>query len=404
MKIIYVHQYFSTPSGATGIRSYQMARQLTEKGHSVLVICGADVRGVTGLEGPFLDGARRGMVAGIEVVEFDLVYSNSDRFVKRSFTFFRYAYRTIRLVLTERFDLLFATTTPLTTGLVGIVARFIRRKPFVFEVRDLWPELPAAMGVIKNPIALRALSLLEWVSYHAANRLIGLSPGIVDGIARRRIDRSRIAMIPNGCDLEIFQQPVQPWRPDGVSQDDLLAVFAGAHGIANGLDSVIDAGVELQRRGRTDIKIAMIGTGKMKGHLQDRARTEHLNNVVFLDPVGKERLAGLLRSANVGLQVLQNIPAFQYGTSPNKFFDYLAAGLPVIVNYPGWVADLIIANDCGLVAASDGAALAAALARAADNRADLRSMGRRSLTLAQREFDRHVLADRFVSWLEGAVA
>ena len=296
--------------------------------------------------------------------------------------------------------MLFATTTPLTAGLPGIFARWLRGKRFVFEVRDLWPELPRAMGVIRNPIVLGAMSILEWASYRSANRLVGLSPGIVEGIARRGVPRKRIELVPNGCDLEIFAAEGQTWRPSQVRNTDLLAVFAGTHGVANGLDAVLDAAAELRRRGCDHIKLLLIGQGRLKASLQDRANRERLGNVVFHEPVNKARLAGLMAATDIGMQILANVPAFYYGTSPNKFFDYIAAGLPVLNNYPGWLADLIKQNHCGFVVPPDDAvAFADALERAARDRKQLKVMGRNGVELAKREFDRRRLADRWVDWV-----
>jgi glycosyltransferase involved in cell wall biosynthesis len=404
MKVVYFHQYFSTPRGASGTRSYEMARRLAERGHQVLMVCGSAERGTTGLEAPFVDGRRRGSILpGVEVLEFDLGYSNSDGFLKRTLAFLRFALRSVGVALREPADLVFATTTPLTAGIPGIAARWLRRRRFVFEVRDLWPELPRAMGVITNPAVLGAMSLLEWASYRSAHRLVGLSPGIVEGIARRGVDRARISLVPNGCDLALFGDTAEPWRPDGVAPDHLMAVFAGAHGQANGLDAVLDAARELVRRGRDDIRIVLIGEGKLKPALVRRAAGEGLANVVFHPPVNKARLAGLMASTDVGLQILANVPAFYYGTSPNKFFDYLASGLPVLVNYPGWMAELVQGAGCGYaVPPADPAAFADALTHAADHRTGLPAMGARAHELAEREFDRRLLADRFVDWLEAA--
>lgn len=367
------------------------------------MVCGSYGGGETGLSAPFAQGCRRGQVDGIDIVEFELAYSNSDGLFKRAMLFMKFAMRSVGFALTEPCDVVFATTTPLTAGIPGIFARWLRRKPFVFEVRDLWPELPKAMGVIRNPLVLGAMSLLEWASYRSAHRLIGLSPGIVEGIARRGVPRDRIALVPNGCDLRIFGQSSEPWRPAGVIESDLLAVFAGTHGMANGLEAVLNAAAELKRRERHDIKLMLIGQGKLKEALQQRAAREGLDNVIFHEPVGKARLAGLMARTDIGLQILANVPAFYYGTSPNKFFDYIAAGLPVLNNYPGWLADQIVENECGFaVPPEDPVAFADALEKAASDRVVLKAMGQRGRALAEREFDRAALAARWADWVIAA--
>jgi glycosyltransferase involved in cell wall biosynthesis len=402
MKILYLHQHFSTPKGSVGIRSYQMARRCVEQGHSVTMVCGSYGGGQTGLTIPLKSGMRRGFVDGIEVVELDMAYSNGMGFLHRSYLFIKFMFRSIWLALTEEYDVIFATTTPLTVGVPGIVARWVRKKPFVFEVRDLWPELPKAMGVIRNPFVLTTLSCLEWASYKSATRLIGLSPGIVEGIMNRGIGVNRIALIPNGCDLEIFDDVPTRWRPVTIGAKDLLAVFSGTHGTANGLDAVLDAALVLQNRQRNDVKILLIGQGMKKPWLQQRAALENISNVIFHDPVNKEKLAQLLAGADVGLQILADIPSFYYGTSPNKFFDYISAGLPVLTNYPGWVAEMIEDNKCGFpVEAGSPEAFADALEAAADDRANLKLAGDSSRKLARKKFDRNQLADEWVKWVTG---
>ncbi|MEO4015019.1 glycosyltransferase family 4 protein [Pseudomonas rossensis] len=405
MNILYFHQHFSTPKGSVGTRSYEMAQRLLGRGHTVTMVCGSYGGGDTGLTMPFVNSRRSGVVDGIKIIELDLSYSNSDGFVTRALTFLKFAWSSVRIALTEKYDVVFATTTPLTAGIPGIFARWLRGKPFVFEVRDLWPELPKAMGVITNPVILGAMSVLEWATYHSAHRLIGLSPGIVEGIVHRGVAKIKVALVPNGCDLKIFNADVQAWRPDGVAATDLLAIFAGTHGIANGLDSLLDAAAELKRRGRTDIKLLLIGQGKLKPRLMARAKQEQLDNVIFHEPINKEKLSGLMASADVGLQLLANIPAFYFGTSPNKFFDYISAGLPVLNNYPGWLAGMISEHQCGFaVPPQDASAFASALEKAADDKDALKLMGKNALQLAEREFDRTLLSNRFVDWLEGVKA
>ena len=386
-----------------GIRSYEMAQRLIARGHQVTLVCGSYGGGETGIQQPFVKGKRRCKVDGIDIIEFDLAYSNSDGFIKRALTFAKFALRSIGLVFSEKYDLIFATTTPLTVGIPGIFARWLRRKPFVFEVRDLWPELPKAMGVINNPVVLGAMSLLEWASYRSAHRCIGLSPGIVEGIKVRGVAKERIELVPNGCDLTIFAAEQTPWRPECVKPDDLMAVFTGTHGMANGLDAVLDAAAELKKRNRSDIKLVLVGQGKLKPQLVERAKQEGLDNVIFHDPVNKNRLAGLMASADLGLQILANVPAFYYGTSPNKFFDYIAAGLPVLNNYPGWLAGMIKEHGCGFaIEPVNPEAFADALEHAANNREQLVEMGINGRRLAEQEFDRSKLSNLFVDWLEGA--
>ena len=387
MKVLYFHQHFTTPRGASGTRSYEFARHLVEEGHEVTMVCGSSSKADTGLGGPFGRGRREGVVEGIRVVELEVPYSNYDGFLKRAWAFSRFALRSVGIALREEYDVVFATSTPLTAGIPGIAARWLRRKPFVFEVRDLWPELPKAMGVITNPVVLTLMSWLEWVSYHSAHRLIGLSPGIVEGIVRRGIDEQRVTMLPNGCDLELFD----PERYDrdsveipGVGPDDFVSAFTGAHGIANGLDAVLDAAAVLKERGRNDIKIVFIGDGKLKPRLIARAEQEGLDNCIFLDPVPKEELARMMVRVDVGLMILDNVPEFYRGTSPNKFFDYIASGTPVLNNYPGWLAEMIRSYQCGITTApGDAEVFADALERLEGTPDDLRSWGAAARTLAE---------------------
>jgi glycosyltransferase involved in cell wall biosynthesis len=403
MRILYFHQHFSTPQGSAGTRSYEMAQAALRAGHRVTMVCGSYAQGKTGLTGAFERGRRRGTVDGIDIIEFDLDYGNEMGFVARLGVFAKFALGSVRLALMEPCDVVFATTTPLTAGIPGIAARLFTRRPFVFEVRDLWPELPKAMGIVRSPVVLGLMSALEWASYRAAHRLIGLSPGIVEGIARRGVPKDRITMVPNGCDLEMFSPGGTAWRPEGVRDDQILAVFSGTHGLANGLGAVLDAAAVLKARGRNDIRIALVGQGREKAALVARAAQEGLENVLFLDPVPKTALGGLLAGADIGLQCLKNVPAFYYGTSPNKFFDYIAAGLPVLNNYPGWLAGLIGQHGCGFaVPPDDAGAFADALITASEDRAALGRMGRAARKLAETEFSRATLAREWVGWVTGA--
>jgi glycosyltransferase involved in cell wall biosynthesis len=406
MRVLYFHQHFGTPTGSTGTRSYEFARALVARGHHVTMVCGAfELSDVTL---PFDARQRwsRGEIDGIDVIELPLPYSNRDSLGRRAVVFLWFALRSAWMALREDYDLLFATSTPLTVGIPGIVMKCCgRRKPFVFEVRDLWPELPRALGM-KNPVALRGMGALEWLSYRASDVCIGLSPGIVEGIRCKAPRGHLVAMIPNGCDLKLFHPGRrEELRLDGVGQRDFVAVYSGAHGIANGLDAVLDAAVVLLRCGRRDIKLAFIGDGREKDRLVERVRREELENCLFFPPLKKIALAELIGCLDCGLMILANMPAFYYGTSPNKFFDYLAAGLPILNNYPGWLADMISANACGLVVPPrQPKVFAEALCQLADYPERRREMGHNARRLAEAQFGRKRLATDFVDLLEQTVA
>jgi glycosyltransferase involved in cell wall biosynthesis len=406
LHVLYIHQHFGTPSGAGGIRSYSFAQSLIARGHRVTMVCGSTDRSTTTLSMPFKNGRREGMVDGITVVECNIPYATSDGLMRRALNFSRFAVQASRVAATLKYDIVFATSTPLTVVIAGVVGKLLRRKPFVFEVRDLWPELPKALG-LKNPLALAAMSCLEWLGYNISNHVIGLAPGMAKGIAARGCPESRVTMIPNGCDNDLFDQqpPISPHAmfPNQFSTDDFVAIFAGAHGLANGLDAVLNAAIELKRRQHKDIKIALVGSGATKLELQKRAATEALDNIVFLDPIPKRQLISLMKGSDIGLQVLKNVEAFYNGTSPNKFFDYLAAGIPILVNYPGWISDLVEDHACGCVVPPDNPeAFADALIQAAKNRVPSKAQGRNSKSLARQKFDRDALAEKFCTVIEAS--
>ncbi len=402
MNILYFHQHFKTPTTAGGTRSYELAQRLITRGHKVTMVCGKTDD--LGLSSAPIKGIRRGNIDGIDVIQIDIPYSNYDGILKRALIFIRFAWASIGVARREPCDLLFATSTPLTAGIPGIALKLFGSKtPFVFEVRDLWPELPKALGM-KNPFLLGGMSLLEWLSYHKADACIGLSPGICEGIAKRSQPGKRIAMVPNSCDLDIFTPGNRlDLSIPGIGANDVVAVFTGAHGIANGLGAVLDAAAVLIKRQRPDIKLLFIGDGKLKPALEQRAKDENLTNCLFLDPMPKRQLNKLIGCVDVGLMILANVPEFYYGTSPNKFFDYIASGLPVLNNYPGWLADMIKTNDCGLaVPPDDPEAFAKALIELADQPELRKVMGTNARALAEREFNRDHLGEQFVDFLEAA--
>lgn len=401
MRILYFHQHFSTPQGASGTRSYEFARALIARGHQVTMVCGSNQLAKLGLSLEAGKSVARGVVDGINVIALPVSYSNRDSIARRAWIFAKFALRSIGIALREPCDLVFATSTPLTAAIPGIFAKLFRRKPFVFEVRDLWPELPRALGM-RNPFLLGAMSLLEWSGYRFASGLVGLSPGIVAGIRERAPRTTPVAMIPNGCDLELFKPELrQKLSVEGINATDFVAGFTGAHGIANGLEAVLAAAAVLKKRGENRIKFLFVGDGNRKDAIMAQAKQDGLDNCIFLPPVPKTGLVKITTSLDCGLMVLKNVPAFYYGTSPNKFFDYIASGIPVVNNYPGWLADMINDTGCGLaVPPDDPEKLANALVKLADATDDNAAPRRAARQLAELNFSREKLALAFCEFVE----
>jgi len=366
----------------------------------VTLVCGKYWIADCGLNNKFENGKRSGIVEGIKIIQFDLNYSNSLSFLKRTIVFLKFSLKSILLSLTLNYDVIFATSTPLTIGIPGIFSRLLRKKKFIFEVRDLWPELPREMGVITNPIILKAMDILETVTYKYSDACIGLSPGIVSGI-KKKSSGKRVELIPNGCDLDIVKN-IHKEKKKG---SKLIAAFAGAHGYANGLDSVLDVAKLLLEKNETDIEFQFIGDGVLKPNLIERKHKENLDNCVFIDPLPKIELFNYLNSnVDIGLMILNDVPAFYYGTSPNKFFDYISLGLPVINNYPGWLAEMINENKCGkTVPPGNINDFANTLIHLRDNNVLLKEMGRYSSLLAKEQFNRKKLSTHFVDFLESVV-
>lgn len=273
----------------------------------------------------------------------------------------------------RRPDVVYASSPHLLAGLAGWAIARLRRAVFVLEVRDLWPQVLIDMGQLSPGSALhRLLTGLETFLYRQAAAVIIMAPDTRGHVRARGVDDDRIFYIPNGSDSADFvpSRPREELR-QRYGFDRLTAVYAGAHGPANGLDLLLDAAA---RSSDVDVDVVLVGSGVEKDRLVARAEDERLSHVRFLPPVPKDEIPDLLAAADIGLHVLADVELFRYGVSPNKVFDYFAAGLPVLTNSPGIVGDLVESSGAGMVTEPDGLARGlAGIARLSP--ADLRERG-----------------------------
>lgn len=405
LRILYLHQHYSAPAGSTATRAHAMAAGLAARGHDVTLACGRYDGAETGLEGRFRLGRRQGRApgpAGFGLMEFDIRCGNAQDRAGRLLAFGRYAAAASGLALSRPWDLVVASSTPLTVAVPALAANRLRGTPFVFEIRDPWPELPRAMGEAPG-WALAGMEVLADAACRRAAAVIGLTEGMADTARARGTDPSRLHVVPNGCDLDLFGPHRAPWRPDCAAPWECLAVYAGAHGRANGLDALLDAAAELHLAGERRLRILLVGEGAEKPRLIAEAARRGLHNVSFLDPLPKPRLASLLAGAQVALHCLAPVPEFAEWTAPNKLMDGLAAGLPVVTNLAGRAARIVAEGPSGIATPpGDARALAEALAHLAARPGLRAAMGAASRSQAQRRWDRRLQVRQFCAVAEAA--
>ncbi len=393
MHIIYLHQYFKVPKNSVGgTRSYELARRLVQKGHTVDMVCS--------LENPTKDTPRGWFTTseeGVRVHWLAVPYSNNYGFWMRVKAFLMFAIKSSFRAASLKGDLVFATSTPLTIAIPALYAIIKNKIPLVFEVRDLWPEAAIQMDILKSPVLIFLSRWLEKKVYNKSKHIIALSPGMKDGIVATGIPDDRVTVIPNASDLQLFSPSV-----NGKNMSEKLKLngrfslaYFGTMGPANGLNFIIDSAIELRKRSIDDIVLVLHGAGKERIDLVNRANDEGLTNVIFSESVkDKGQIAELAAAVDVCMTIYKNVPIL-YTCSPNKMFDSLAAGKPVLTNMPGWLSDIVTTNNCGVFVEPDNASdFADKAIYLRDNPEKCIEFGKNSRKLAENTFSRDILSNK----------
>jgi len=328
-----------------------MAKRLVAKGHEVTFVT---TSAYLSDNYPLKAGWNEIQVDGIRLHVLHLSYSNKDSFIKRIFKFIQFSWLSTLKSLSIKSDVVFATSTPLTIAIPGLFYSKLKKRPLVFEVRDLWPELPIAVGAIKNPLIIKLATWLEKYTYKNSKRLIGLSPGMCDGITRHGIAKSKVTLATNSCDTQLFD--VDKAIGDSYKQSHLgflkerkLVVYTGTFGVINKVGYLpllakamkkIDESICFVAIGDGMEKEDVIGEAKRLGVYQD--------NLYILPPVAKTEIVKLLSAADLSLSLFGPVPEMWHN-SANKLFDALASQTPIAINYGGWQQSFINEHQCGLV-------------------------------------------------------
>lgn len=396
MRILYLHQYFATPQSSGGTRSYEFARRLIAKGHQVQFISSP---GYLPEEYKKLAKTTTIDFDGIPVTVIPVAYSNQMSFPRRVSAFLSFAWRASWEAMRHKPDLVFATSTPLTIAIPGILTKLRRRCPMVFEVRDLWPELPIAIGALKNPILRRAASALEWIAYHSARHVVALSPGMAEGVRRRGVKPDRVTVIPNSCDTAVFDVPRERGAPVrqklGLGDRDPLVVYAGTFGHINGVSYLVDLAAAV---GRLDPEVRFLIVGGGAEREQVHARAGELGivdkNLTLWDSVPKEEMPNVLAAADIVTSVFVPLEPM-WNNSANKFFDALSARKPIAINYGGWQKTILEETGAGIALPPDDIEHAAArLVAFARDTARLAKASEASRQLAYERFSRDLMAEK----------
>lgn len=405
MKIIYLYQYFITPKGAGATRAYEMAKRLVDMGHEVhMVTSDAGWMGQS-RENDATDWFKTNE-DGIHVYWLPVPYSNYMGFVARVKAFLRFMLAARKKAISLGGDVVYATSSPLTITIPGVHASRKNKIPMVFEVRDLWPEAPIQMGKLNNPILRFIAKRLEVYAYKNAAHVVGLSPGMRDGIVAVGKAPEDVSMIPNSSDIELFSQvgPVSDSAKEqfGVSGKFVFS-YCGTMGEANGLNFVLDAAADLKRRGDSQVQFLLIGDGKERPNLEERVNRESLDNVTFSAPLPKEQIVQVFEASDVCMTIFKNVPILRT-CSPNKLFDSLAAGRPVLTNMPGWLGDIAEDDHTGVLVQPDNVAgFADKVIWMSEHPEELREFSKNSRALAKARFDRDFLAKKLEAVLLSAV-
>ena len=402
MKIIYIHQYFTTPDMSGGTRSYEMARRMVAAGHEVQMVTSDREPNANG------SGWFKTVEAGIQVHWYPVPYSNHMSITQRIKAFFSFALAARKKAVELDGDIIFATSTPLTIALPAVTASRKKKIPMVFEVRDLWPEMPIAVGALKNPLLRFAAKKLEHWAYHNTEAVVALSPGMKEGVVRTGYPAERVAVIPNSSDNAEFEHDPEAAARFRAERDWLgdkpLLVYTGTFGPTNGVGYMVGLAKELKAL-NSPIRILLVGDGAEQKKVISEAENAMVLDVnLFVeDKLPKQEIPALLSAATMASALFIDLPEMR-PNSANKFFDALASGTPVLLNYGGWMHELVEQHKCGLAMwRKPVAEVAVELDKKMQDGAWLAKAGIAARELAESCFARDDLAQQLISVLEAAV-
>lgn len=409
MKILLIHQYYLEKDDPGGSRFNEMTKIWVEMGHQVTVVAGM-LNYVTGKVPEKYKGVKFDLSTyepGLEVLRCHVSPSYNSSFIGRLWGYFSFVWYGILGCLfklrKQRYDVIVATSPPLFIGIIAWVVSRVKRVPYVFEVRDLWPESAIDTGLLTNKTLIRFSYWLEKFIYSKAALINVLTPAFRQNLIEKKgIQPGKIVFIPNACDFGLSDHlldtfDVQTFRKQLGWDNDFVVTYVGVHGVANHLIQLIDAASQLRD---DNVRIVLVGGGAQKPELVAEAESRKLSNITFIDPVPKRDVMKYILASDAGTSVLKKVDAFKTIYS-NKTFDYMACQRPILMVIDGVSRELVEEAECGLYAEPENAK--EIVAQILNLKSDIslsKRMGMNGYAFAKGRFDRNVLAKQYLAEIQ----
>lgn len=396
MKILYFYQYFTTSKGSYGTRVHEFTREWVKKGHQVTVVTSvyskSDISSSKFIETQYFDG--------VKVIIINVRIDNRQSFLKRIFSFLAYSVFSCWYALTYPTQVVIASSGPITVGIPGLMAKLIRGKKLVFESRDLWPDGAIELGIIKNPLMIKLSLWFERFCYQSSDLIVALSIGMEKEIRAKAPDQNVIT-VTNAANIPLFSTP-KPFPANlGISTKS-YAIYTGNIGEVNNSLWLLETAKVLQKKG-SSLKILMVGEGQQRELIDQEIKNYQLETLLRWPLVPKENLVALVQHALVSLVPLKGTPVLDT-SSPNKFFESLSAGVPVVQNTQGWMMEFLLEHQVGFtLPPDDPEALADLLISLHSNPENLEGMRDRALKISKAEFDKNRLADKMINAIDSLI-
>jgi glycosyltransferase involved in cell wall biosynthesis len=405
MHILFLTDNFPPETNAPASRTFEHARRWVAAGHRVTVVTGAPNFPSGRIHAGYRNALwSRETMDGIDVLRVWTYITANEGFLKRTLDYVSFMVAAILASpFLPRADVIVGTSPQFFTPCAALVVSWLRRRPFVFELRDLWPDSIVAVGAMRETAAIRALRRLEYFLYRRAARIVSVTQSFKRVLAGNGIPADKIAVVSNGVDLEAYQpgsRPVELAQRLGVD-GKFVAAYVGTVGMAHGIGTLLDAARAL--RHRADIAFVVVGTGAQQAELAATARSEGLSSVIFVGAVSKAEVRDYWRLCDAAVVLLRDTPLFRH-VIPSKMFEAMGMERAIILGVKGESEEILLASGAGVtIPPEDAAALAAAVARLADDRPGCAALGKKGRVFAAENFNRETLAGRMLDELQKSV-